>query len=62
MLELRYIPDYASLQGRRDGEGFVNVAGEHTGRQTVVSGVGSCDHFLHAMETHDLLHWTENLK
>ena len=61
-VESRDVPDDARLQGGGDGEGFVDVAGEHAGRQPVVRGVRSRHHFLQAAETHDLLHRTEDLK
>lgn len=56
------LPDHASLQGRSDCEGFVDVISENSCYQTIVCGIGSLYDFMDAMETHNLLHWTKNLR
>jgi hypothetical protein len=53
-------PDGSGLDGLGEGEGRVDVLGQHTGRQTVMSGVGSLDHFLHGGELENLLDGAED--
>lgn len=55
------LPDHPCLQGRGDRQGFVHVISKHPRGQAVVCGVGPLDDFLDAPETHDLLHWAEDL-
>lgn len=57
-----FLPDHASLQSRGYSQCFVNITGKHSCCQAVVCGVGSLDDLMDATETHDLLHWTKNLR
>lgn len=55
------LPDGASPQPIGDVVGFVDVSGEDSRRQSVLSVVGPGDHLLQGFELQDLHHWAKNL-